>query len=230
MSTSSRCEGSIPDKCLAVTSRDLGYTGSMPTPFEGSTALGAAGRPATSAPRWRRVLGSRALHLIVLIFGGGWLILAALEAAGGPDAIRERHGLMAVAFLIPAQIAAALTPVPSELIAIPTAAIYEFWLGALVIWFGWVAATPFRYLVVRHLARDLNLEGGREKLPRWLQRFPVESPVYLVCARWLPYGPHLVDYTAGAAGVRLRTLLWSAAIATIAPALLFSALANELLG
>lgn len=165
-----------------------------------------------------------------MVFGGGFLIIEALDAAGGPDAIREEHGWFAIAFLLPAQIAAAVTPVPSELIAIPTAAIYEFWLGAFVIWFGWVAATPLRYLVVRRVAADFDLERSRERMPRWLQRVPVDHPTYLVFARWLPYGPHLVDYTAGAAGVRLRTLLWSAAVATIVPALVMSALANELLG
>ncbi len=181
-------------------------------------------------PLWKRVLGSRALQMLAVVIGGGYLILAGLDAAGGPEAIRERHGLMAVAFLLPAQIAAAITPVPSELIALPMAAIYEFWLGALVIWFGWVAATPIRYLIVFHMKDDFDLEGGRERLPNWMKRFPVDHPAYLVFGRWLPYGPHLVDYTAGAAGVRLRTLMWSSAVAMILPALAFSALANEMLG
>lgn len=195
----------------------------VPDPVEASATE-------VAVPAWRRFLSSRAFHMLLLVFGGGWLILAALDAAGGPEAIRDRHGLLAVAFLLPAQIAAAITPVPSELIAFPTAAIYEFWLGALVIWTGWVAATPFRYLVVKHIAQDFDLEASRGRLPKWLQRFPVEHPVYLIFGRWLPYGPHLVDYTAGAAGVRLRTLLWSAAVATTLPALVFSALANGLIG
>jgi uncharacterized membrane protein YdjX (TVP38/TMEM64 family) len=152
-----------------------------------------------------------------------------LDAAGGPDAIRARHGLWAILFLLPAQIAAALTPVPSELIALATAAVYDFWLGALVIWFGWVAATPIRFAIVRYLTRDLSAGVGVAGLPDWMRRFPVDHPVYLVCGRWLPYGPHLVDFTAGAAGVRLRTLLWSAAVSTIPVALFFSALANGLL-
>lgn len=210
-----------------TTATDSGYTARMPDPAETIPLE-------TEEPRarrgWRGVFGSRALQMGLLVFGGGGLVLVALDAAGGPEVIREEYGFAAIAFLLPAQIAAAVTPVPSELIAIPTAAIYEFWLGALVIWFGWVAATPLRYLVVRHLAKDLELDGGREKLPKWLQRFPVEHPVYLIFARWLPYGPHLVDYTAGAAGVRLRTLVWSAAVATILPALVMSALANEMFG
>ena len=119
---------------------------------------------------------------------------------------------------------------PSELIALPTAAIYGFWLGSLLIWFGWVAATPLRYLIVSRMMTDFDFERGRERMPQWLQRLPVSHPAYLIFARWLPYGPHLVDYTAGAAGVRLRTLLWSSAIATVPPAFLMSALANELLG
>lgn len=181
-------------------------------------------------PLWRRILGSRGFQMFVWVFGGGAVILGGLEAAGGPEAIRDQHGLLAVAVLLPAQVAAAITPVPSELIAFPTAAIYEFWLGALIIWTGWVAATPFRYLVVRRFADDFDLTGNRERLPAWIQKFPVEHPAYLIFGRWLPYGPHLVDYTAGAAGVRLRTLMWSAAVATILPALAFSAFANELLG
>lgn len=180
--------------------------------------------------RLRTILGSRSLRLILLVFGAGFLIVGALDAAGGPDAIREEHGWLAIGFLLPAQIAAAVTPVPSELVALATAAIYEFWLGALLIWSGWVAATPLRYLLVRRVVADFDLERHRERMPQWLQRLPVDHPAYLICARWLPYGPHLVDYTAGASGVRLRTLLWSAAVATILPALFVSALANELLG
>lgn len=180
--------------------------------------------------RLRRLLGSRSFQLVLVVFGGGLLIVQSLEAAGGPDAIRAEHGWLAVVFLLPAQIAAAVTPVPSELIALPTAAIYEFWVGALVIWFGWVAATPLRYLVVRRIAADFDLERGRARMPGWLRRLPVDHPMYLIFARWLPYGPHLVDYTAGAAGVRLRTLVWSAAVATVLPALFMSALANRLLG
>ena len=179
--------------------------------------------------RLHQLLRSRSLHMILLVFGGGYLIVVALDAAGGPEAIRAEHGWLAIAFLLPAQIAAAVTPVPSELIALPTAVIYGFWLGALLIWFGWVAATPLRYLIVSRVMTDFDFERGRERMPQWLQRLPVNHPAYLIFARWLPYGPHLVDYTAGAAGVRLRTLLWSSAVATVPPAFLMSALANELL-
>ena len=180
-------------------------------------------------PLWVRAVQSRGLRAVLLMLGGGALVMAGLDAVGGPSAIQEKWGLQSILVLLPAQVIAAATPFPSELIAFPMAAIYEFWLGAAVIWCGWVSATPLRYLVVRQFRDDFEIDAHREKLPAWLRRFPVDHPAYLVFGRWLPMGPHLVDYTAGAAGVRLRTLLWSAGVATVLPALAFSAAANGLL-
>lgn len=193
----------------------------------------AEGRPRGGRGLGHNALGraaaSRGLRLLAVVLAGGWLVLEALEAAGGPAAIRSRHGLWAGAFLVPVQTVLALVPIPSELVAVPTASIYGFWLGAGLIWLGWVAATPIRYAIGRRVTRDLEIEAGLERLPGWLRRFPVGHAAFLVFGRWLPYGPHLVDYAAAAAGVPFARVLWSAAVSTAAPATFFSAVANGLL-
>ena len=115
---------------------------------------------------WKRLLRSRGLGIFVLVIGGAWLMIAGLDAAGGPHAIRERYGMYAALVLVAVQTAAALTPVPSELVAVPTAAIYDFWLGFVLIWFGWVAATRKKHGIPAlsydpdELATDLQAATG----------------------------------------------------------------------
>ena len=78
------------------------------------------------------------------------------------------------------------------------------------------------------MARDFDFEHARTRLPSWLNQFPVEHPAFLIVARWLPWGPHLVNSAAGVYGVPLARHGWCAAVGIVPQALFISAVGHGL--
>ena len=174
----------------------------------------------------RRVLRSRGFQMIVfaLVAGGGaWVWIA---ASGGPASLREHHGLLAAALLVPLQALVSLTPFPGEVVALTNGVVFGFGWGAFAIWSGWMLTAFLQYALVRRTANDLEFEATLDRLPAWLRRFPVDHPIFLIAARWLPYGAHLVNSAAGAFEVPRWRFTWCAAIGIGVGALAMSALAN----
>ena len=142
-----------------------------------------------------------------------------LDFRGGPDAMQNQMGPAAPAILVTAIAVISATPLPSELIAVPITGIYGFWIGALMIWIAWFVAAYLQYFVARRTARDFDFDRAQARLPRWLLRFPVSHPAFLICARWFPWGPHLVNTAAGVFGVALVRHGWCAAVSIVPQAL-----------
>ncbi len=177
---------------------------------------------------WRRAARSRGLRWILLLVALGGIFVVWLDSVGGPEALRARLGYSAVAVLVSLQAVIAVTPFPSEVVAIASTAIYGFWPGAVLAWFGWFAAAFLQYFVARRLARDFDFEQARARLPSWINQFPVAHPAFLILARWVPWGPHLVNSAAGVYGVPLARHGWCAAVGIVPQALFISAVGHGL--
>ncbi len=148
---------------------------------------------------------------------------------GGAEVFRERFGPAAVLVIVPVQAVVAVSPFPSEILALGTSALYGFWGGALLAWCAWFLAAFLQYFVVQRTARDFDFDRVRRRLPRWLRELPVSHPAFLILGRWFPYGAHIVNSAAGAYGVALTRHAWCAGVSIVPPALLISAVANGLL-
>jgi uncharacterized membrane protein YdjX (TVP38/TMEM64 family) len=191
-------------------------------------AFPADRRPRPRAPR-RLPRGGRTLLAVVLVLGAGLLAALAVHRAGGPEAITGRLGPAAPLLIVPLLAAISTTPLPSEILAIPAAGLYGLWRGAALVWVAWVVAAYLQYLAAQLVARDWELQRARDRLPAWLARLPVSHPLFLICARWFPLGPHLVNTAAGVCNVGLARHGWCAAVGIAPQALFISAVGNALL-
>lgn len=172
-------------------------------------------------PLWRRILASQGLRLAAGLAAFAWILHRGLEAGGGPETLTARYGMLAAAILVPIQAVVTFVPFLGEMIALTNAALYGFWLGALLSWVAWMLTSLLQYGVVRRTAADFDLEATYRRLPRWMRRFPVSHPVFLIGVR-IPFGGPIVNTAAGAFGVPLWRHLWCAALG-IAPRAMFFA-------
>lgn len=185
-----------------------------------------------TAPILRRRAGRQALLLLLALGVAGWLASTWVTGGGGPEEIARRHGYHAALLLVPLQtaISLSLSPVPSDVVVFATSLVYGFWLGTFFGWLGWMAGAVIQYGLVRRAAAEIDPAALRARLPRWLARFPADHPVFLICGRWLPLGPHVVNTSAAVLGVPFGRFALCAAIANAPVAALIAALATGLLG
>jgi uncharacterized membrane protein YdjX (TVP38/TMEM64 family) len=153
-----------------------------------------------------------------------------IDSIGGPTAVRERFGAKGLAVSFVAHWVLNLTPLGG---AVPTAAangaIWGFWLGALVSWSAWVAASLTQYLVVRWVASELDVSQGLARLPERIRRLPIGHPLFQVGGRSLPWvGLHVVSVSSALAGVPLGRFLVYAALGQAGPAFAMAALGSGL--
>lgn len=186
-------------------------------------------KPQSSRHWLRRLTQSRGFLAIVGFVVAGSLLVVWVDSIGGVQAFHDQFGSWAVFVIIPVQAVVAVSPFPSELLALGTSALYGFWGGALLAWCGWFLAAFLQYFVVQRTARDYDFDQARKRFPRWLRELPADHPAFLIFGRWLPFGPHIVNSAAGAYGVPLFRHAWCAGLSIIVPALLISAFANGLL-
>lgn len=176
-----------------------------------------------------RVLASRGLWLFLALVAVGFGLSRGVAAMGGPEALRSTFGVLApvASALIHAPLAA--SPFPSELFAISHGALYGFAVGAVVGWAGWVLGSVIEYAVLLRWRTDLSPTALRITWPRWLARLPVDSPLFLIGARQLPWGYHLVNVMAAATGVSFRRHLACSLVSQIPSALFIAAVGVGLL-
>jgi uncharacterized membrane protein YdjX (TVP38/TMEM64 family) len=160
------------------------------------------------------------------------LVISLTDLPGLLRTVRSLEGPVPALLLVPLQIAMSLSfaPVPSDVVAFTLSLIYGFWPGTFLAWLAWMMAAFIEYAVARRLARAAVAAPAIDKLPAWLRRLPVDHPAFLICGRWLPLGPHVVNAAAGAQGVSLGRYTWCAALGIAPVAVLIAALATGLLG
>jgi uncharacterized membrane protein YdjX (TVP38/TMEM64 family) len=178
----------------------------------------------------RGILHSKGLWLVLALLLTAYLLASWVGAIGGPEAIRDRYGVLAPVITSSIQILIAPTPIPSDVICVAQGALYGFWFALGLNWLGWWIASHIEFLLGRRLREDFDLESRLERLPRWLRRFPVHHPVFLIFARQIPWaGGHLTTLVPGAMGVPFLRSAWCNAIAIIPAAILTAGLGAGLL-
>lgn len=140
-------------------------------------------------------------------------VLLAVRAAGGPEALRARYGLLAPAISLPLHLVVNVTPLADFIPwAVANGAVYGWELGAVLNWLAWLGSSSVQFAIGRRAAQGLELEARFDTLPRWLARYPADHPVLLVAGRWIPLAGALVNVGAGAFGVPFRRLFACAAL------------------
>lgn len=178
---------------------------------------------------WQRLVLSRGFQGLILISLGAFFLYKWVDAMGGPEVFRQKFGLWSVAVVIPIQTLLAMSPFPSEITAVMQAGLHGFWVGSFVNWFCWTLGSVLEYLLARRLAADLDVEYKLQKMPKWIRRFPVHHPLFLIFGRYMPWGFHIVNLSASFYGVPLTRQIWCAAISIPPIAFLSSAIANGML-
>ena len=162
---------------------------------------------------WRRLFRSRSFHSTVLALALASILLGWINALGGTDALQARFGWVAALFIVPAHLIISVVPIGEF---VPWGAangmLFGIGVGALLNWCAWMGAAIVQYGFGRQVAHDFDVEDRMQRLPAWVQRFPFDHPVMLICARWFPMGATLVNMGAGVRRLPIGRLLWCAAL------------------
>lgn len=179
----------------------------------------------------RRLAGSRALLVLLAISVFAWLAWVLLDIPTALAWARSLHGPIPALLLIPLQTAISLSfsPIPSDVVGIALCVVYGFTRGSFFVWLAWMFGAWIEYGLVRRIANRVDEDAARAKLPGWLQKLPVDHPAFLICGRWFPLGPHLVNSAAGAARIPLWRYTWTAAVGIAPVAIAIAAVATGLL-
>lgn len=185
--------------------------------------------PSIRRPLLLRLLRSPGLRALLLVCGIGWLLVAGLEALGGPEAVRAHCGPGAAVLLVLVHAVVAASPFPSEVIAPAHAVIYGFAWGWPLTWAGWFLGAGLEYGLFRRIASDVD-GAGLERLPAWVRRLPAQHPLFLILGRLVPFGNHAVNALAGSCRVPIWRFAWASALAFLPFSAFVAAVASGLVG
>jgi uncharacterized membrane protein YdjX (TVP38/TMEM64 family) len=160
---------------------------------------------------------------VVGVLALGWASWELLDSIGA-EALMRSLGPIAPLVSIPIHVALSATPFPSEIVGLANGAVYGLWFGTVCSWLGWWWGALVEYEVARRGASDVEHRVEVDRLPRWLRRFPVGHPFFLIVGRQLPFGFHVVNLLAGAARVSRARFVFCAAISNLAYGLLATAM------
>jgi len=178
----------------------------------------------------RRLFRSKTFYLVIGFFVAGFWLMHWVNAVGGPSIVRDRFGWAAPAVSMQIQWIVGMTPFPTDILAIANGSLYGFWLGALVSWAGWYIDALIKFYIGRSTKEDFPVDQWVARLPKKLQRVPVDYPVFLIGSRLVPYaGGFICTFIPGALGVRWSRFVWCAALAIVPPALIMAAIGVGLL-
>ncbi len=115
------------------------------------------------------------------------------------------------------------SPVPSEPLTVLISTIFGPLNATLVAGFGNLLAGLVEYFIGGQIGMAASFTNRRHKLPFGLNRFPVNSAVFLIGARMLPgYGPKFVSVLAGVYKVPMWRFIWTTLVTTLAGAAIFA--------
>ncbi len=154
----------------------------------------------------------------IAIFGASFLIAAfvvankhlvdGLLAALGPLGIPAAIVIFAIVASAPFSVTDAL--------AVSNGVLFGPWLGSGVNAAGLVLAAILGYLVALRTAKLLNIEDQIERLPPWIRRYRVGSPLFLILVRIIPgMGGTIATQTAAALRVPIWRQIYTMAVVTI---------------
>jgi uncharacterized membrane protein YdjX (TVP38/TMEM64 family) len=98
----------------------------------------------------------------------------------------------------------------TDALAIMNGAIFGPFEGSLINAIGLVFAALLGYGINRHASKMFDLEMYLERLPPWVKRFPVGSPIFLLAVRVIPgFGGTIATATAAAFRVPVWVHVWT---------------------
>lgn len=98
----------------------------------------------------------------------------------------------------------------TDALAVMNGAIFGPLFGSIINAVGLVIAALIGYWVNRHASRLLDLDSYLERLPKWIKRFPVGSPAFLIGVRVIPgFGGTVATATAAAFRVPVWVHVWT---------------------
>ncbi|MBV8424337.1 MAG: TVP38/TMEM64 family protein [Candidatus Eremiobacteraeota bacterium] len=104
----------------------------------------------------------------------------------------------------------------TDALAIMNGAIFGPLAGSLINAGGLVIAAVIAYFIALRTNKLLDIEQQLDRLPRWIKRWPVASPMFLILARLLPViGGTVATQTAAAYRVSLWTQIWTKCIVAV---------------
>ena len=171
---------------------------------------------------------SPGLWSIVAVVVAAWFVHDLIDFSGGSEALRQRLGMAAMPLLILVHALVSVSPFPGEVVAFGNSMLFGFGLGVVSNWSGWMIAAVIEYGLARRTAIDLGIRQTPtwRRPPAWLRAVPLHHPVFLICGRWLPFGAHLVNTTAGVLPVPFWRHVWCSAVSILPVATLVAALGS----
>ena len=152
------------------------------------------------------------------IFGASFLIAFYVVAnKHGVDALLAALGPFGIpaAILIFAIVASAPFSV-TDALAVSNGVLFGPWLGSGVNAAGLVLAAVAGYLIALRTGKLLKLEDQLERLPGWVRRYRVGSPMFLILVRIIPgLGGTLATQTAATLRVPMWRQVYTMSIVTI---------------
>lgn len=104
----------------------------------------------------------------------------------------------------------------TDALAIMNGVIFGPLVGSLLNAGGLVIAAIIAYLIALRTNKLLDIEPQLARLPGWIKRWPVASPMFLILVRLLPgIGGTVATQTAAAYRVSLWTQIWTKCIVAI---------------
>lgn len=115
------------------------------------------------------------------------------------------------------------TPIATDPIVMLMGVTYGPLWGAVIGTIGNTLAMFIEYFFGYKLAEIFEYKKGKEKLPKYIQKFPIDSWVFLILGRMIPgYGSKVISLIAGAEKVNLKTYLWTSLVSGIFGAIVLS--------
>ena len=104
----------------------------------------------------------------------------------------------------------------TDALAIMNGVVFGPLIGSLINAAGLIIAAVIAYLIALRTNKLLDIEQQLERLPSWIKRWPVASPMFLILVRLLPgFGGTIATQTAAAYRVPLWTQIWTKCIVAI---------------
>lgn len=154
----------------------------------------------------------------IAIFGASFLLATYVVAnKHGVDALLAALGPFGVpaAIVIFAIVASAPFSV-TDALAVSNGVLFGPWIGSVVNAAGLILAAVFGYLIALRTAKLLNIEEQIEKLPGWVRRYRVGSPMFLILVRIIPgLGGTIATQAAAALHVPMWRQVYTMGIVTI---------------
>jgi uncharacterized membrane protein YdjX (TVP38/TMEM64 family) len=104
----------------------------------------------------------------------------------------------------------------TDALAVMNGAVFGPLMGSIINAIGIVLAALFGYWINRHASRLLDLDSYLERLPKWVKRFPVGSPAFLILVRVIPgFGGTVATATAAAFRVPVWVHVWTMSVVAV---------------